>query len=332
MWFTRSPHSGWKHTTTRLATPCPSARVRAGRWCARSRCGRGHSSSRWWSARSSSTPKRAAGALPVQLYPRRLPRPPARRHQHRTREFALRASLLAALPAGSRNPAPIQLARLSRPRHHPRALGDRRLRPQSRAPRRRLHGGADRGADEGSPHGFDLGGTARGGNCRGGAAAKRAGYGCVARGGRADRGCACTRGTVLAAAGGGLRQRPGPRESGAGARARRGGRRRDRRQPGTAPAEHRLRHVRPTGHGRVERNRRPGGHATDGRRLPANPRSQRSAGHRSRDQLHTLPGIGRRPRRLRPAQYRRPGAAPSDQRPERPSPPDWPSRKASPRE
>ena len=84
-----------------------------------------------------------ARPVPLQLHARRLPRPPARGHQHRAGELALRAALLAALPPGGRDPPADDLARFSGPRNHPRPLGDRGLRPQragcptacSRAPR-----------------------------------------------------------------------------------------------------------------------------------------------------------------------------------------------------
>ena len=60
---------------------------------------------------------------------------PARGHQHRAGELAVRAALLAALSPGGRDPAADHLARFPGARDHPRPLGDRGLRPQRAAAR-----------------------------------------------------------------------------------------------------------------------------------------------------------------------------------------------------
>ena len=89
---------------------------------------------------------RRAGAVPLQLHAARVSRPPARGHQHRAGERALRGPLLAALPPGGRDPPADHLARLSGARDHPRPLGDRRLRLERAAPAGDLRRARDRRA------------------------------------------------------------------------------------------------------------------------------------------------------------------------------------------
>ena len=68
-------------------------------------------------------PDGRAGAVPVQLHPGGVSRPPARGHHHRPGERPVREPLVAALPAGDRDPPPRQLLRLPGAGHHPRAAG-----------------------------------------------------------------------------------------------------------------------------------------------------------------------------------------------------------------
>ena len=255
---------------------------------------------------------RGAGPVPLQLHPAGLPRPAARGHQHRAGELAVRAALLAALPAGDRDPPAHHLARLPGARASSAAAGRSTTttlnvplpgapvpRAGHRRPRRirrpRTPPGASRSTQA-------VAGVAAPVN-RQDMDALRVEVERIA-GARALSGLPSNR------LGRGIGERPGPREPGPGPRAGVRWRGRPQGAAGRAAAVDRLRHVGPPRHRGARGDGRPRRHP--GRACPAE--------RRIRD-LSDLPVIspvlnsilsqegGQRLRRLRAAQRRRRSAS-----------------------